>query len=101
MNIRKEIFLVAALVFATPMCAQTANTGNTSNTPAQQPPQTQGVHTAKQRDGSKVFAANCSRCHYAPESFSPRVSGTIVRHMRVRAGLSKEDEQAILHFLNP
>jgi mono/diheme cytochrome c family protein len=55
----------------------------------------------REDDGQRVFAQNCSRCHTAPESFPPSISGTIVRHMRVRASLSKQDEQALLHFLNP
>lgn len=55
----------------------------------------------KEEDGQKVFEQNCSRCHSAPEGFSPRISGTIVRHMRVRANLSKEDEQKLLRFFNP
>jgi cytochrome c5 len=59
------------------------------------------VHVAQQRDGQKVFEQNCSRCHNAPQGFSPSISGTVVRHMRVRAGLSKEDAQAVLRFLNP
>jgi cytochrome c5 len=67
----------------------------------QQAAQSHDSSGSKQRDGNEVFAANCSRCHNAPESFSPHVSGTIVRHMRVRASLSKEDEQALLRFLNP
>jgi cytochrome c5 len=52
-------------------------------------------------DGERAFRQNCSRCHQAPESFPPQISGTIVRHMRVRASLSSEDERAILKFLNP
>jgi mono/diheme cytochrome c family protein len=52
-------------------------------------------------EGAKKFEENCSRCHNAPEGFSPRISGTIVRHMRVRASLSKKDAEAILKFLNP
>jgi cytochrome c5 len=52
-------------------------------------------------EGERVFAQNCSRCHTAPDSFPPRISGTIVRHMRVRANLSQHDEQALLRFLNP
>jgi cytochrome c5 len=52
-------------------------------------------------DGERAFRQNCSRCHNAPEGFSPQISGTIVRHMRVRANLSREDERAILKFLNP
>ena len=52
-------------------------------------------------EGQRIFEQNCSRCHNAPEGFSPRISGTIVRHMRVRASLSKHDEEELLHFLNP
>ena len=51
--------------------------------------------------GQQVFAQNCSRCHNSPEGFSPRISGTIARHMRVRAGMSDEDYKALRHFLNP
>lgn len=54
-----------------------------------------------QDEGQRLFAQNCSRCHNAPDGFSPRISGTILRHMRVRAQLSKHDEQELLHFLNP
>jgi cytochrome c5 len=52
-------------------------------------------------DGERAFRQNCSRCHQAPGSFPPQISGTIVRHMRVRASLSRDDERAILKFLNP
>jgi len=55
----------------------------------------------EQSEGERVFQQNCSRCHAAPEGFSPRISGTIARHMRVRASLSQHDEQALLRFLNP
>ena len=51
--------------------------------------------------GERAYNANCSRCHYAPETLNPRITGTIVRHMRVRANLSAADERAILHYLNP
>ena len=52
-------------------------------------------------EGARVFQQNCSRCHNTPEGFSPRISGTISRHMRVRASLSKHDEEVLLRFLNP
>jgi len=52
-------------------------------------------------EGEKKFQQNCSRCHNAPEGFSSRISGTIIRHMRVRASLSQKDAEAILRFLNP
>jgi cytochrome c5 len=78
-------------------------------TPAQQStvhtaPKTQIV--AKQmsqssNEGERIFAQNCSRCHNAPDGFSPRISGTVVRHMRVRAGLSQHDAEELLRFFNP
>jgi len=59
------------------------------------------VRQAPQTDGERVFQQNCSRCHAAPEGFSPSIAGTVARHMRVRASLSREDEEALLRFLNP
>jgi len=57
--------------------------------------------SAPQDEGEKKFQQNCSRCHNAPESLSSRITGTVVRHMRVRASLSQKDAEAILRFLNP
>ena len=51
--------------------------------------------------GQQVFNQNCSRCHNAPDRFSTRISGTITRHMRVRANMSEADYKALLKFLNP
>ena len=51
--------------------------------------------------GERVFQQHCSRCHNAPQGFPPQISGTILRHMRVRASLSAPDEKALLRFLNP
>lgn len=55
----------------------------------------------KEDDGERIFAKHCSRCHNAPEGFSPRIAGTITRHMRVRANLSAEEERALLRYFNP
>jgi hypothetical protein len=52
-------------------------------------------------EGEKIFAQNCSRCHATPDGFSSIISGTIVRHMRVRASLSQHDEEELLRFFNP
>jgi cytochrome c5 len=57
--------------------------------------------TQHQSEGQRILQQNCSRCHNPPEGFSPRISGTIVRHMRVRAQLSKHDQQELLRFFNP
>jgi cytochrome c5 len=59
------------------------------------------VTNVVQDPGERKFQANCSRCHNAPEQLSPRIVGTVVRHMRVRASLSAEDERDILRYLAP
>jgi cytochrome c5 len=82
--------------------AATIAVGQASKAPQQNRQKTspQKTQTAQDR-GQQVFNQNCSRCHNAPEGFSPSISGTIPRHMRVRAGLSEEDYKALLKFLNP
>jgi cytochrome c5 len=86
------------LLTVLPLASQT--TGNSA-------PQAAGAKnqaskaSAQTPDGNQVFLQNCSRCHTVPETFSPRISGTVIRHMRVRAGLSAQDEKALLRFLNP
>ena len=52
-------------------------------------------------EGERIFQRRCSNCHNAPDGFSSRISGTVVRHMRVRASLSKHEEEALLRFFNP
>lgn len=98
---RVEQFIVGCLLFAT-----TVAISQTSDTPA--PQQSQAQNTPRKSRtispdgrGQEVFDQNCSRCHHAPEGFPPGVSGTIARHMRVRASLSDEDYKALLKFLNP
>ena len=61
----------------------------------------QGSKDHEQKSGEQVFMQNCSRCHKPPMTISPRITGTVVMHMRVRAKLSREDEQALLHYLAP
>jgi len=57
--------------------------------------------TVQAESGDRVFANNCSRCHAAPMSLSPRITGTVIMHMRTRARLSQRDEQVLLKFLAP
>ena len=52
-------------------------------------------------EGEKVFNANCARCHTPPMTLSPRVTGTVLTHMRVRARLSRKDEKLLLQYLAP
>lgn len=56
---------------------------------------------AAQNPGERKFQENCGRCHTAPEQLSPRIAGTVLRHMRVRASLSAETERDILRYLAP
>jgi cytochrome c5 len=51
--------------------------------------------------GEEVFQANCARCHMPPMSIPQRVTGTIIMHMRVRARLSRQDEQLLLKYMAP
>ena len=92
MKMSRYVIAIAILAASvtTAFCAQ-KNAGNTPATPER----------ANQDDGQKVFEQNCARCHNAPDGFSPRISATIARHMRVRANLSQKEEQALLRFLNP
>lgn len=57
-------------------------------------------HTA-QPTGEEVFKANCGRCHVPPMSLSPRITGTVIMHMRTRARLSRQDEQLLLKYMAP
>ena len=72
-----------------------------AQSPSPKPVKKTTLQNSQASDGAKKFEENCYRCHNAPEGFSPRISGTIVRHMRVRASLSKKDSEAIVKFLNP
>jgi cytochrome c5 len=94
MHISLGIMLLAAI----PLASQTSKDDATQPSSGQKQPK-KGATT--EIDGDQVFQQNCARCHTVPESFSPRISGTVIRHMRVRAGLSAQDEKALLRFLNP
>ena len=49
--------------------------------------------------GEQRFRANCGRCHATPQKFPPRMMGTILRHMRVRATITDEDQRLILFYM--
>jgi mono/diheme cytochrome c family protein len=65
------------------------------------PQQTAPAKVDESVEGEKRFAANCGRCHQPPQDISPREVKAVLRHMRVRAMLSAEDERLILKFLAP
>jgi cytochrome c5 len=97
----KHLLIVVLLLAVTATFAQTSDRSAAQPSSGRREVKARPVHGSQKSEGERVFDENCSRCHNAPEGFSPRISGTIVRHMRVRANLSEKDEQALLRFLNP
>jgi len=87
------LFLLALLPFA-------AAGKNPSRAKGSQPQSAPASKSQPDR-GQQIFEQNCSRCHNAPEGFSPRIAGSIARHMRVRAELSDDDYKALRRFLAP
>ncbi len=69
------------------------------------PAATEPVHPHKAASavdpGETIFADNCARCHTPPMTLNPRVTGTILLHMRVRARLSRKEEKLLLQYLAP
>lgn len=72
-----------------------------STTPKVKPPDKVKAVATPVSAGEMAFRNNCNRCHYAPEQLNPRITGTVVRHMRMRANLSAEDERLIMSYLAP
>lgn len=64
-------------------------------------PSTQANAPNQSAQGEKLFRTNCGRCHNPPENLSPREVRAAVRHMRVRAVLTDEQERLIVKFLAP
>ena len=91
------LLCVLALAFASSVFAGSPRTGRNS---------VAGVAVERIADpdrmrvaGEQRFRANCGRCHNAPEKFPPRMMSTILRHMRVRATITAEDQRLILFFM--
>jgi hypothetical protein len=54
----------------------------------------------KSVDPDQAYKNNCMRCHTATRQYPPRVTKTIMMHMREVANLSPEVTQAIVDYLN-
>ena len=91
--------VICASLVLLPLWLTAASARQTSQ-PAQKA-SPRGASAAQSDPGERVFAANCSRCHQAPMGLSPRITGTVIMHMRVRARLSREDQKLLLKFLAP
>jgi cytochrome c5 len=99
----KQLILGIALLASACGLTLTAqdNSAPATKDPARHTHGKQANKEGEQDEGQRVFERRCSSCHNAPEGFSPRISGTVVRHMRVRASLSQHEEEALLRFFNP
>jgi cytochrome c5 len=87
------IFLLGSLLTWAQAATSAQSTGRA--------PSTQHAKPAATNPGERAFQANCGRCHNPPEQLSPRITGTVLRHMRERALLSPQDERDILKYLAP
>jgi mono/diheme cytochrome c family protein len=99
---RTRLGIAALLLFAAMFCglAAAAKAGGSKDTPAPASAATQSDQSNDARlEGEKRFRANCGRCHTAPPKFPPRMMGTIVRHMRVRATLTDQDMRLVLRYM--
>jgi cytochrome c5 len=98
---RCRIFISLALICLLLACA--AAWAQTGAKPSQNnsKPKSAPAAQAPSSEGEKRFQTNCGRCHNPPEDISPREARAVVRHMRVRAMLSAEDEKFILEYLAP
>jgi cytochrome c2 len=97
----KRTVLIAAMGIATALIPACAQRDQAQQQRADSKTTVQSSSPSDRTRGERVFKQNCSRCHNVPQGFPPQISGTITRHMRVRASLSAADEKALLRFLNP
>lgn len=67
----------------------------------QQPAKPATSQASKAKSGEQVFNDNCARCHMPPMVIGPRITGTIIMHMRTRARLSQKDQERLLKYLAP
>jgi cytochrome c5 len=99
---RKTLMLLPMVASVLSTALALAQASVTAKPVSTQAAATVKANSSKQSDdGGRKFDANCGRCHSAPEQLSPSITGTVLRHMRVRANLSAQDEKDILRYLAP
>lgn len=96
----KSRALTLAMIVLSAFCLRSVATPQNTS-PAQKPAPVARSTAQQSKEGERRFQANCGRCHNAPQAISPREVKAVLRHMRVRAMLSAEDEQLILKYLAP
>lgn len=97
MNIRAS---VTVLLFSLAVASSVFAGSHSANKEATPAPVVREQDADSMRiEGEKRFHANCSRCHAAPQKFPPRMMATVLRHMRVRATVTEDDQRLILFYM--
>ena len=95
------VLLILAIGAAVAAGAKTGNKDNNKDVATSTPTTNHSAQDDPLRlEGERAYHANCGRCHMAPPKFSPRMMGTIVRHMRVRATITDQEMRSILHYMS-
>lgn len=94
----RNIWTVGATYrFAFPLTKPATPDSQQSTAPQSQPAKT--WHLPKGWTADDAYKSNCTRCHAEVPKLDPRRTKTIMRHMRVRANLTKDEAEAILDYL--
>jgi cytochrome c5 len=101
LSLMQRLIIIVVGCFALFFCTLVAAQDKQAKSQAASTTNAQANATSPTAQGEKLFRTNCGRCHNPPESISPREVRAVVRHMRVRAILTDEEERLILKFLAP
>ena len=103
---RRTIYTTAALLLAGCGLAVISACSGYGQAATSPPEPTPGMFAPQDKSypqsaGARLWAENCIRCHNirTPASLSDRQWQIVVHHMRLRAGLTGEQQQDILRFL--
>jgi cytochrome c5 len=96
---KRHLFQGMLLLFGLTFYSAQALRSQQQNPPMQAKATQQQVRPV--RSGEQIFSDNCIRCHMPPMTLNPRITGTIIMHMRTRARLSQKDQELLLKYLAP
>jgi cytochrome c5 len=94
-------FVLSAVIFLSLACLAFATPQSQDSRSAKAKTPAATSHNNTQATGEDVFNAHCARCHAPPSAIRPRITGSVIMHMRVRARLSRQDEQLLLKYMAP
>lgn len=107
-RITAVVLLILALALAALVAAQTSSTGSSgtasgpqgaNGSAQQQTDKKRKLHLPPNFSADEAYKQNCTRCHSEVPKLDPKRTTTIMRHMRVRSNLTKDETEAILEYL--